>query len=100
MSTAPKFLGFVPKEDLPVKAGDTITILRGTRVVCHRLKIDRRAGRTYKVVVDHILSGVSDWDPDHDFRVPRQNPRIRWAGTGGYWFEVDINHVPEAVSAT
>ena len=28
--------------------------------------------------------------------VPTLNPTVRWAGTGGYWCEADINHVKAA----
>jgi hypothetical protein len=26
-------------------------------------------------------------------RVPLENPQIRWAGAGGYWHGVDVNHI-------
>lgn len=31
-------------------------------------------------------------------QVPVQNPMVVWAGAGGYWSEVDINYIPEAVA--
>lgn len=33
-----------------------------------------------------------------EVRTPIDNPTVRWPGEGGYWFEVDINDIPEANS--
>lgn len=32
--------------------------------------------------------------------IPMEPPTIRWAGTGGYWHEVDINLIPEVATRT
>ena len=29
----------------------------------------------------------------NDYRIHTKNPRVVWAGTGGYWIEADINDV-------
>lgn len=83
----PKYEGYV--ENVPAKKGDIVTIRKGVRIRCTWRGIDRPAGRTYKVTVDHTLCGTSDNGR------PTSNPKIRWAGSGGYWFEVDVNDVPE-----
>ncbi len=99
---APKYIGYHELATLPVKCGDTVTIPKGT-VVRHRGK-DKPAGRNFKVKVDHLLPGMtrSDYKPGHtqaDARGMVQtlvNPAVRWAGTGGYWAECDVNHVTVA----
>lgn len=79
--------------DLPIKRGHQVTIPKGA--VIHNLhKGTYVAGRTYKVKVDHVLSGHRSHDNNgEDIHHP---PKVRWPGTGGYWSEVDINDVPEA----
>lgn len=32
----------------------------------------------------------------HKARIPTQNPKVVWPGSGGYWNEVDINDILEA----
>lgn len=89
-----KFLGHCV--DLPVQAGDRVRVKKGTkiRVTYHGVKI---AGRNQVVRVDHVLNGSTDvamWSRDgatEDRYIA--NPSIRWAGSGGYWHEVDINDV-------
>lgn len=89
-----KFIGFHTDDALPIKRGDTVTILKGTPIR-HNGK-DHRAGRTYKVKVDHVLNGCTDTHSDHARKVNMSNPCVRWAGTGSYWSAVDINLIPEA----
>lgn len=99
-----KFEGFHEDKDLPIKRGDTVTIPKGTviRTMLPRPEDKVRiAARTYKVRVDHILNGITVTEeaaflrrgetPGH-----KSNPTVRWPGKGGYWFEVDINDIPEA----
>jgi hypothetical protein len=87
----PKFEGYIPDHELPIKRGDTVTIPKGTLVKNVRTGVTI-AGRTYKVKVDHFISGMT-----HDqVKIP---PKVCWAGSGGYWSEVDINDIPEANNA-
>jgi hypothetical protein len=92
--------GYHEDHDLPVKRGQTITIRKGVTVkvmrpVDGRLRLVKKtAGRTYKVRVHHIINGSTTYSSG----VPNlQNPSLCWAGAGGYWHEVDINDVPEAL---
>jgi hypothetical protein len=95
------FLGFTPDSLLPVKRGDTVTIKKGVKIR-HRGEI-KTAGRTYKVVIHHILNGITHADGDREYArrhgrtATDQNPTVCFAGTGGYWSEVDINDIPEAL---
>jgi hypothetical protein len=100
-----RFEGYHDEHDLPVKAGDTVTIVKGTLIrttmpvpgkKAYQAKI---AGRTYKVKVDHILNGMTiteEFVRNGETAGHKQNPSVRWGGTGGYWFQVDINDIPEA----
>ncbi len=88
---APKFFG--PSDDLPVQPGDTVTIRKGTIIKAVGQE-PRAAGRTYQVKVNHILEGSCaylSWD--HREFVRPTEPKIVWAGSGGYWCEVSINDV-------
>jgi hypothetical protein len=98
------FEGHHEKHNLPVKKGDRVTIRKGTKI---RTTIpattggymSKVAGRTYTVTVDHVLNGMNTpvGDDRHNALYPVKPPSVRWPGTGGYWFEVDINDIPEAV---
>lgn len=101
-----KFIGFHENADLPVKRGDTVTILKGTKIRTTSPGITtpyltKTAGRTYKVKVDHVLNGMNHpvGHPRHTKGYEVHNPSVRWPGTGGYWHEVDINDIPEAQAA-
>lgn len=93
-----KFFGQYDEAELPLKRGMMVTIRKGTVIhttdAKHRTKV---ATRTYKVKIDHILPGVMRHINYHQETVDFQNPTVRWVGTGGFWYEVDINDVPEAV---
>ena len=94
----PKFVGYHKDEELPVQRGMTVTIPKDT-IVKTIGQDPKPAGKTYKVRVDHILGGtIAYWD--NNGQSPRlirpTAPSIRWAGSGGYWSEVDINEIPEA----
>jgi hypothetical protein len=55
---------------------------------------EKPAGRSFTIKVAHILQGAEyDDGPDGPTVF---NPKVCWAGTGGYWAEVDINDVLEA----
>ena len=89
-----KYVGYCPKHELPFKAGDSVLIPKGTMVRnLHRGEYP--AGRTYTVTVNHILSGAEyqNGGPDGPTVI---NPKVCWAGTGGYWSECDINDILEA----
>lgn len=72
---------------LPIKKGDTVLIRKGTPVKTVGRE-PRFAGRTYRVRVHHTLCGVNHADGK-----PAQNPKVVWAGPGGYWTQADINDV-------
>lgn len=98
-----RFEGYHDENELPVKKGDTVTIVKGTTIRTmlpsmnggYKTKV---AGRTYKVKVDHILNGMNRpvGQKNHNASYPVQSPSVRWPGTGGYWFQVDLNDIPEA----
>jgi len=96
----PKYHGFSDEKTLPIQPGMTVTIPKGTQIrTTHPEGRIRVASRTYKVKVNHLLPGSCMWDNSNAFRseiVPMTNPSVVWAGTGGYWMEVDMNDVPEA----
>jgi hypothetical protein len=90
-----RWVGYSDTSALPVKKGQRVTIKKGVRVYS-RTHPKRKAyvsARHYKVRVHAILQGYKD---DDGVLVP---PRILWPGAGGYWCEVDLNDIPEAVSA-
>lgn len=81
------FLGY--QENLPINGGDIIIIPKGVKVkTMHPSKDSYITKRKQKIEVNHTLPGQSLADG-----TPRINPSVRWAGTGGYWCEVDINDV-------
>ncbi len=96
----PFFLGYYSDEELPIKKGHEITIPAGTRII-HRGET-KVSAKTRKVTVDHIISGsnlrVRNGHREGDLHTITA-PKVRWAGSGGYWSEVDINDVPEALEA-
>jgi hypothetical protein len=87
------YIGFHKEDLLPIKRGQVVSVPKGTPVKQVGKPI-RPAGRTFKVKVDHLLFGFED--PERGIV---QNPQIRWAGSGGYWCEADINLIPEANAA-
>jgi len=86
-------------ENLPIKAGMTVTIKKGT-IVKTIGRDPKPAGKTYKVKVHHTLCGQNQYRDSRGFMqtgiVPSKNPTVCWAGPGGYWSEADINDIPEA----
>ncbi len=109
-SPSKRFEGYHEERDLPVKRGDLVTIPKGTRIRTTMPAKDKAgyqtkiAGRTYQVKVNHILNGVTlteEFARSHGVTAgPTRNPSVRWPGSGGYWFEVDINDIPEALPKT
>lgn len=94
-----KFEGYVEK--LPIHSGDTITIPKGT--VVRQRGESKPAKRTFKVKVHHVLNGYTPDAAEQAYQARHGNPnavgfnpKAIWAGSGGYWCEVDMNDVPEA----
>lgn len=85
------------QENLPFKAGDTVTIKKGTPIFTIT-KGSHIAGKNYKVVIHHVLPGqnVPIGTKGHDPSFSVHNPSVVWAGPGGYWSSVDINEVLDA----
>lgn len=85
-----RFEGYHPVETLPIKAGDVVRIYKGTTIYATGDRKRRgviESARTYTVKVDHVL-------PGREYPgLKVENPRVRWAGSGGYWREADINDV-------
>ncbi len=93
-----------PSKDGPYECGRTMTIeidhvLNGISKPAYMLLYERnRHG------ADSPLLGNIDWDEvgrtyhentaeSYKKMFPVQNPRVVWAGAGGYWVEADINDV-------
>lgn len=102
----PKYTGYNPTYTLPIKAGDTVTLPKGTKVM-HRGNV-KTLTRSQKVVVNHVLPGsASQWahmdsatratfnvpDSCRRIQLPMSNPAIVWAGAGGYWSYADVNYL-------
>lgn len=101
--------GYLPK----IEQGMTVTIQKGTRMTgtfpdkladgkLPSGRNYREAKKTYKVKVNHTFDGYVRDDHPHVNRglgFYMENPRIAFAGVGGYWCDVDINDIPEAIEA-
>lgn len=90
-------------EKLPIMSGDKVTITKGT--IIRKNGANKPAGKTFTVTVHHVLNG---WKPDasdiayaerHGNTSTGWNPKVVWAGSGGYWCEADMNDIPEAQPA-
>jgi hypothetical protein len=93
MDAMAQYIGYHDDKDIPIKAGDTVTIKKGVTIkTTHLSTCEKIAGRTYKIRVHHILNGATSSANGEHY----SNPRVRWAGAGGYWNDVDINDIPEA----
>ncbi len=103
----PKYLGFC--QTVPFKKGDVVKIRKGTPVFRSGEVV--LAKRDYDITVHHTMTGQcatgyalvryhgrSSVTIDDDIVLfPWRNPTIRWAGSGGYWCECDINYLlPES----
>ncbi len=117
-----KYLGYHSESSLPIRKGDRIIIPAGTRVkTMHPSRNEFTVKRKMTVTVHHTMSGMNisepEWEKDFRYKFPNaplieqkpyanidyveriravKNPSICWAGSGGYWNEVDINDVLEA----
>ena len=94
--SCPKYLGYCP--ELPFQRGMEVTIPKGTPIH-HRGKV-KPAGRTYKVKVHNVDQGSimclasSSWSGErYTWSNPKRptTPKICFAGSAGYWSEIDIN---------
>jgi len=72
------------------KRGQVVRIPKGTRISRPTFPGDREivAGRTYSVILNDVYAGYVD---PRDRSVVQ--PRLLWAGTGGYWCYADPNDV-------
>ncbi len=113
-----KYLGYCEENSLPIKQGDFVLIPKGTPYKnTHPQKKEGLFKKAVKVKVNHLLPGQEL--PAHEItyrerhgrnmsHLPRKtvqrshgpeevaivsNPCVRYAGSGGYWVEVDINLV-------
>lgn len=108
MSTEKRFVGFYEDHELPLKRGQMVTIKKGTMIKTVG-RPAKPAGKTYKITIHHFLPGITrpETKIDYDVKPPKanrvlvheSNPMVVWPGPGGYWSEVDINDIPEAVNA-
>jgi hypothetical protein len=94
-----KYIGHIPM--LPVKAGDKVTIRKDATVKTSQGKILTMKNNR-RVKVHHVLNGYTVDAADRAYRerhglpdVGVVNPKVVWAGSGGYWHEADINDVLE-----
>lgn len=114
-----KYVGY--QKNLPLGPGDVVVVPKGTLVkTFHPKRREYVTVRAQKVLVNHTLPGCSwnygmigereardfglnfealmelrrtDSHKYHDSYHHVSNPTVVWAGTGGYWCEVDINVV-------
>jgi hypothetical protein len=106
MST-PKYVGSMMDNSTPLKRGDTVTVKKGT-LIFHRGQW-KPAGRTYKVKIHHfsaiwtasasrVTPYPESWPP---VSAGSDNgvlcPAICFPGSGGYWSDVNLNDIPEAI---
>lgn len=118
-----RFAGFHAAADVPFKPGQLIVIPKGTRITTRKGPREAKRtytvrvnhilpgrsipyhealfNRSYRPMLEQRgfdfapLQAAYDANSPEYYRgrVPLDNPQIRWAGTGGYWFGVDINHI-------
>jgi hypothetical protein len=90
-----------PSKDDWYECGKTMTVtahhvLNGISTPAYELLYQRR-----RYGDDQPMHRNVDWDEVENLMdsngsnkmYPVENPRVVWAGTGGYWIEVDINDV-------
>jgi hypothetical protein len=115
------YIGYYDDKHLPFKRGETVVIPKGVQVYMrtHPSKKGYVTKRSMEVKINHILPGQTvperDYERYHKAEYPDcphseeevhpgytqrvyylQNPRICWAGTGGYWCEAEINDILQA----
>lgn len=97
MSKQQQFKGYVPESELPIRQGETVTIPAGISI--HRptapASMPKRvvSKKAQRVTVHHILPGSNLMDRNG---TPASDPKVVWAGSGGYWCEVLFRDLAEA----
>ena len=94
-----RFLGNYGDAELPaaVQRGCQVTIKKGVTIYTTMPgQKQKKAGRTYKIYVHHIGMGSRPGG----LAPNGVAPRVVWPGEGGYWHEVDLNDIPEALASS
>jgi hypothetical protein len=89
-----RYEGYHDIGELPIKAGDRVTLPKGTLVMTTNPKHDgiRVLKRKCTVTVHHVGHGSNAY-VNRGEKIPVSNPEVFWADTSGYWCRVDINTV-------
>lgn len=92
------YVGHQKKEELPFKRGETVLIPKGAP---YKTTYPGKDGiqytkKAYKVKV-HFANNGCEYTNYGEKVV--HNPSVTWAGSGGYWCEMDINYIitPELI---
>lgn len=86
-------VGYVERDQLPVRPGDRVVIPHGTRIRSTRPgEDDLRAKRTYTITAYRVDRRGDAYAVRKGHRL-LSNPEVVWVGSGGYWVYVDINDV-------
>ena len=82
-----------PKDDLPIKKGDRVRVPKGVKLrsMHPQRPTEYEAGKSYHVEVHHVVvplfklkaTSNEEWSLERD-------PRVVWAGSGGYWVEASL----------
>lgn len=76
-----KYVGYHDDLDIPFSQGEQVIIPQGAR--CYSTQKGQFLSKRKQIIkIDHLLTGSS-----------KSNPSVRWAGSGGYWVECDVNDV-------
>jgi hypothetical protein len=85
-----------PFGEIAFKAGQRVRVKKGAMI--HSLHPQRKApypaGATYTVTLHHVFAGYVH-DQSNCFRrdIVVQQPKVEWAGAGGYWCWTDPDNV-------
>lgn len=116
-----KYIGYRNQTELPFKKGDTVFIPAGITVKSMNPSVSSYVTKRKQIVkIHHILCGMEVNDAHYQRYHEKDshicsyekfiessdggkysvgiwhvinNPQIVWAGSGGYWNEVDINDI-------
>lgn len=83
---APNAIAVVDANGHPLKRGDRVRIPKGVRVTGTFAGGEKTTGREYQVTVHSALDG---WLANERAGEPEHTPTLSWAGTGGYWHQID-----------
>ena len=79
----------------PFKKGDVVRVKKGARIYSTKKSNSKNAGRNYPVTLAYVHPGyVSHW---RDVSV--EQPKVEWAGAGGYWCWTDPSNVQLVTAA-